>query len=112
MNLQEKLIENAAQIRARAGEITATAIATARTGASRAAERLELLKSVGQGLNTVTRRHATRFVKQNRTLAMAAGKDLRGLVRSTFATFAADAAPTSRARRKPVAARRRNAKAG
>jgi len=67
---------------------------------------------VGQGLNAVTRRHATRFVKQNRTLAMSAGKDLRALARATFATFAGDAAPKSRARRKPVAARRRNVKAG
>lgn len=102
MNFQENLIENTARASARAAELASAAMATAKGRARVAAERVELLKAAGQKLNLVARRHATRFIKQNRTLVSAAGKDLSELARSTIATFTREAAPASPIRRKPA----------
>ena len=115
MNFQEKMFESTAELRARATTIGAEAIARARVRAKLAAKRVESLKGsftaltvAGRELNKVARRHAVRFVKENASLAAAAGKDVSALARSTYATLAK---PTSlkRATRKSPAARKRTA---
>lgn len=98
MNFQEKMFETTADLRARA------------------AKRVEVLKGslaaltdAGRELNKVARRHATRFVKENSTLAVSAGKDVSALARSTFATLSKRAAAPQKAR-KTANARKRTAR--
>src|SRR5688572_27839926 len=100
MNFQEKIIETTAQLRARA------------------AQRVDLLKNslaslqvAGRALNTVARRHGSRFVKENSAIAVDAAKDVSALARATFTQFAKrDVAPT-RKRKAPAARKRAAAKA-
>src|SRR5687767_4571997 len=113
MNLQEKLFESTAQWRARAASLATAALATARAQATQTAKRVDGLKGsiavlqvTGRDLNTVARRHATRFVKQNRAIAMEAGKDVAALARSTFATLSQRGAAQRPARNKKTSARK------
>jgi hypothetical protein len=115
MNFQEKLIENTAEIRARATALASTALTTARSTAAAAAQRVGVLKGslatlqvAGRELNKVARRHVTRFVKENSTLAMAAGKDMSALARSTYSQLSQPKATVGRKPRKT--ARKRSAK--
>jgi hypothetical protein len=94
MNLQEKLIEASSQLRSRAAALTSAALDVARSRADIAAGRAGVLKEslttlsvAGRELNKVAQRHATRFVKENSALAVAAGKDVGALARSTFASL-------------------------
>jgi hypothetical protein len=98
MNFQEKLLETAAQVRARAGAVAAMAADTAREGATVALRRakglrgsLTLLKSAGQEFGDVARRHVGRLVSENRAIAVEAGRDLTALARSAYSTLATSA---------------------
>lgn len=118
MTFQEKVFEATADLRSRALSLANTALTQARARADVAAKRVANLKAplatlstAGKELNKVAREHAVRFVKQNSTLAMAAGKDVSALARSTYATLATRAtkAPAkSKARKAP--ARKRSTK--
>jgi hypothetical protein len=95
MNFQEKVFETTADLRARA------------------AKRVDVLKGslaaltvAGREFNKVARHHAARFVKENSTLAVSAGKDVSALARSTYATLAKRAAAPQKAR-KAASARKR-----
>ncbi|MEJ0084486.1 MAG: hypothetical protein WDO72_02280 [Pseudomonadota bacterium] len=98
MNFQEKVLEATAELR------------------SRAAKRVEGLKGslatlsvASREFNKVARRHVARFVKENSTIAVAAGKDVSALARTTFATLAKR--PAAKTTRKPPARKRSSAKA-
>jgi len=100
MNFQEKMLENTADFRARAAALANVAVTTARTRAEGAAKRVDALKGsfaaltvAGRELSKVARRHAARFVKENSTLAVSAGKDVSALARNTYATLTQRAAP-------------------
>ncbi len=121
MNFQEKVFEATAQLRARAEALAQAAIETTRGRADVAARRVDGLKKsfavlndAGRQFNQVARRHASRFVKQNSPLVAAVRKDVSELARSTFSTLTRrPAAKKGRkpAARRPVAARKRAAKA-
>jgi hypothetical protein len=113
MNFQEKMFEATADLRARAAAFANAAVDTARARADLAGKRVAVLKGslaaltvAGREFNKVARRHAVRFVKENSTLAAAAGKDVTTLARTTYATLAKRPQPKSKAR-KPAATRRR-----
>jgi len=121
MNFQEKVLEATADLRSRAALLADEALKTARARAGIAAKRVEVLKGslatlsvASREFNKVARRHAVRFVKENSTLAAAAGKDVSALARTTFAALAKRPA-TMKARkpsaRKPAARKRASAKA-
>jgi len=115
MNFQEKMLEVAAELRARSIALAHTAIETARDRAQVATKRaaalqgsLATLRVSGRALDKVVRRHAVRFVKENATLARAARKDVSALARDTYTSFAGSgakkhAAPT----RKSATSRKR-----
>jgi hypothetical protein len=112
MNFQERLIEASSELRARATAFTAAALDVARARADVAAKRVDLLKSsfatlsvAGRELNKVAQRHTSRFVKENSALAVAAGKDVGALARSTYATLSGR--KVSAKARKPRATRKR-----
>jgi hypothetical protein len=118
MNFQEKVIKTTMDLRQRAAALANVAVATARARAQVAARRVETLKGSlttltvgGRQLNTLARRHAARFVKQNSTIAVDAGKDVGALARSTFASLTQRAQPKPKARKKVAATRRRAARA-
>ena len=52
-----------------------------------------------------------RFVKENSTIAVDAGKDVSALARTTYATLAKRAPRTKKARKAPAVAQARRAKA-
>jgi hypothetical protein len=113
MNFQEKMLETTADLRARAAALADVAVNTARTRATFAAKRVEVLKGsfaaltvAGRELNKVARRHAARFVKENSTIATSAGKDVSALARTTFTTLTQRAAP-KKARKAPASSRKR-----
>ena len=94
MNLQEKILEAAAELRSRAAVLAAQALKTARTRAGETAKRVDALKGslatltvASRELNKVARRHAARFVKENSTIAVAAGKEVSALARTTYASM-------------------------
>lgn len=100
MNFQEKVFETTAQLRARA------------------AQRVDLLKNslaslqvAGRALNTVARRHGSRFVKENSAIALDAAKDVSALARATFTQLAKRDVATPRKRKAPAARKRATAKA-
>ena len=116
MNFQEKIMEATADLRSRAALLADEALKTARVRAGIAAKRVEGLKgtfstlgTASRELNKVARRHAARFVKENSTIAVAAGKDVSALARTTFATLVKR--PAAKKARKPVARKRSSAKA-
>jgi hypothetical protein len=106
MNFQEKLFETTAELRALA------------------AKRVQILKGslatltvAGRELNQVARRHAVRFVKENSTIAVEAGRDVSALAQSTYTSLvkrqkAGSKSGKTAATRKAVATRKlRTAKA-
>jgi len=118
MNFQEKVFEATADLRARAAAIANVAVATARVRAQAAAKRADALKGslttltiAGRELNKVARRHAQRFVKENSTIAVAAGKDVSALARTTYATLAKRPTAARKARKAPTARKRAARKA-
>jgi hypothetical protein len=115
MNFQERLIEASSELRARATAFTTAALDVARSRADVAAQRVDGLKGslatltiAGRELNKVAQRHASRFVKENSAIAVAAGKDVGALARSTLASLAGRKVAAKR--RKPRAAARRATK--
>ena len=123
MNFQEKVFEATADLRARAATLASTALTEARARADldRRVKSLKVslatLSTAGRKLNQVAREHGARFVKQNSSLALAAGKDVSAIARSAYATLAAGprAKPARTAKatkaRKAPARKRTSAKA-
>src|SRR5262245_17502995 len=94
MNFQEKMLGVAAELQARSLALANTAVESARVRAQDAAKRAALLQGSiatlgvsGRALNKIVRRHATRFVQENTTIARAAGKDVSALARDAYASF-------------------------
>jgi len=113
MNFQEKLFESTADLRTRAAALANVAVSRARARAQVAATRVEALKGTfgaltvaGREFNKVARRHAIRFVKENSTIAVEAGKDVSALARTTYATLAKRTAAPQKARKAPAARKR------
>jgi hypothetical protein len=111
MNFQEKVVETAADLRARAAALADVAVTSAHARLELAAKRVNGLKGsfqaltlAGREFNKVARRHAARFVKENSTIAVDAGKDVSTLARSTYASLTGRTAPKAR---KTSAARKR-----
>jgi hypothetical protein len=100
MNFQEKVIETTAQLRARAAQRV-----------DRLKTSLSSLQVASRALNTVARRHASRFVKENSAIALDAAKDVSALARATYSQFAKGDAAVARKRKSPVARKRSAAKA-
>jgi hypothetical protein len=116
MKFQEKLLEATADLRSRAALLADEALKTARLRAGITARRVDGLKdslatltTAGRAFNKVARRHVTRFVKENSTIAVAAGKDVSALARTTFATLAKR--PAAKKARKAAVRKRSTAKA-
>jgi len=117
MNFQEKLLQTTADLRSRAAALATVAVSTARARADVAATRVTGLKGsfaaltvAGRELNKLARRHAARFVTENSSIAVDAGKDMSALARSTYVTLTQRAKPT-RARKAPAARKRATRKA-
>jgi len=118
MNLQEKLFEASSDLRARAAALTTAALDVARSRADVAAKRVDVLKGsfatlsvAGRELNKVAQRHATRFVKENSALAIAAGKDVGALARSTYASLAGRKVAAKNRKPRTAARKRASSKA-
>jgi hypothetical protein len=119
MNFHDKVFETTADFRARAVALSHTAIDGVRVCASAASSRVAVLRSslsalrvAGRELNKVTRRHVSRLVKQNSSIARNAGKEFSALARATLQQLSQDAAPARKVRKPPkVAAGKRTAKA-
>jgi len=118
MNFKEKVFETTAELRNRAAELASGAVATARVRVQAAAKRagslkgsLTTLTTAGRELNKVARRHAQRFVKENSSIAVNAGKDVSALARTTYATLAKRPAAARKARKAPAARKRAARKA-
>jgi hypothetical protein len=116
MNLQDRILESTAQLRARALTLGQAALITARERAGIAASRVEkrvgTLKSslttlgiAGRELEKVARRHGAKFVKENATLVQAARKDVTSLAQSTFDAIAKRSATGTKQTRKPAASK-------
>ena len=113
MTFQEKMFESTADLRARAAALANAAVDAARTRADAASRRVELLKgslttlsTATRQLNRIARNHGTRLVKENSAIAVAAGKDVSALARTTFSALAKRT--TAKAQlRKPRATRKR-----
>lgn len=99
MNFQEKLLEATHDFRARAVHLSQSALVTAREGVEFATRRVEkrvgalktslsTLGVAGRELERVARRHGTKFVKQNATLARAARMDVTALALTTLDAIA------------------------
>src|SRR5438093_805028 len=115
MNFQEKISEVTADLRGRAAVLADVALKSARERADVAAKRVATLKGslatltvASRKLNSVARRHATRFVKENSSLAVAVGNDVAAIARSTFATLSNRSA--AKKARKPAARKRASSK--
>ena len=113
MNFQEKMFETTADLRARAAALADMAVTTARARAQVAAKRVEGLKGsfaaltvAGREFNKVARRHAVRFVKENSSIAVEAGKDVSALARTTYATLAKRGTAKPKARKSAVSRKR------
>jgi hypothetical protein len=118
MNFQERLIEASSELRARASAFTTAALDVARARAGVAAKRVNVLKGsfatltvAGLELNKVAQRHASRFVKENSAIAVAAGKDFGSLARTTYATLSGRKTPAKSRKPRASATRKRSAKA-
>jgi hypothetical protein len=116
MNFQEKLLEATVDLRSRAALLAGEAVKTARARAGVAAKRVDGLKGTlatltvaGREFNKVARRHAARFVKENSTIAVAAGKDVSALARTTVAALAKR--PAGKKARKTAGRKRSGSKA-
>jgi hypothetical protein len=113
MNFQEKVFEIAEGFRNRADAVVQVALSAARTQAAKRADTLKTtmtaLQVAGREFGAVARRHGARFVKENATLARAAGQDVSALVSSTYSQFSKREATPVRKRRKSSATRKRAA---
>jgi hypothetical protein len=116
MTFQEKMIERTAGLRTRAAAIATVAVKTARARAEGAAKRVGTLKGslaaltvAGRELNKVARRHAVRFVKENSSIAVEAGKDVSALARTTYASLAKRPVAAKSKARKTTSTRKRPA---
>lgn len=117
MNLQERIVEASSELRARAARFTIAALDIARARAVVAAKRVDILKTslatlsgASRELNQVATRHASRFVRENSAIAVAAGKDFGALARSTYATLSGRK-PPAKSRKPRVSATRKRASA-
>jgi hypothetical protein len=110
MNFQEKMFEATQDLRARAATLAQSALITARERATVAARRVEkrvgalkisltTLGVAGRELEKVARRHGSRFVKENATIAQAARKDVTSLALTTFDAIAKRATSATKAKR-------------
>jgi hypothetical protein len=115
MNFQDKMLETTADLRKRAAALATVAVKTARARAEIAAKRVETLKGplakltqAGRELNQVARRHAVRFVKENSSIAVEAGRDVSALARTTYASLAKRPVASKKTARK-AAPRKRSA---
>jgi len=104
MNFQEKMLETTAALRARAA-----AVASKRVDALKGS--FATLTVDGRELNKVARRHAVRFVKENSSLAIDAGKDVSALARATYATLAKRDSAQQKARKTSASRKRSTVKA-
>ena len=110
MNFQEKVLETTA--------ICGPALPPSQRDstlrrARRASQRLICRPQVaGRELNKVARRHASRFVNENSSIARDAGKDVSALARATYASWQARRGPTQKARKPPAARKRAAAQSG
>jgi hypothetical protein len=118
MNIQEKLFEASAELRARASALTSAALDVARARAGVATKRVEVLKgslatlsNARRAFSKVAQRHATRFVKENSQLAVEAGKDVSALARTTYATLAGRATTKAKSRKPRAPGKRATKKA-
>lgn len=107
MNIQARLFEVSAGLRARAATLAAAA-----------AQRVDALKVpmatlavAGRELNKVAQRHVSRFVRENSTLALTASTEVTAIARATFATLAARPTPKTRARKSQTTRKRAARKA-
>ena len=105
MNFQEKLLESSAELRTRARAIAASAAKTVRDPA----KLLSALDGARRKLGRVARRHGTRFVKQNASIASDLRKDVTELARTTYATLSTRPAPKKP--RRAAATRKRSTSA-
>ena len=91
MNFQEKMLVVATDLGSRSLALAQTALDAGRVRAQDAARRAALVQASlgvsGRELNKVVRRHAARFVKENVTIARAAGSDVSAIARDTYARF-------------------------
>ncbi len=99
MNFQEKMFETTADLRGRAAALAAKRVEALKGS-------LTALTVAGRELNKVARRHAVRFVKENSSLAIDAGKDVSALARSTYATLAKRGTVKQKARKAPTVRKR------
>jgi hypothetical protein len=113
MNFQEKVFKATADLRSRAAAIAQVAVAQARERAETAGKRVQGLKGslpaltvAGREFNKVARRHAVRFLKENSSIAVEAGKDVSALVRTTYATLSQRATVKPKARKASVKRKR------
>jgi hypothetical protein len=107
MNFQEKVLEATADLRSRAALLAAEALKTARVRVDLKAS-LATLSVASRELNKVARRHAARFVRENSTIVVAAGKDVSALARTTYASLS-KRTPV-KAARKPAVRKRAKSK--
>jgi hypothetical protein len=114
MNIQQRLSAATADLRSRATAFSTAALnrAQARAGIEarhidRLKESIAVLSDAGREFRKVAQRHASSFVKKNSALALAAGKDVRAVARTTYATLTSRNAVKSV--RKPPATRKRAA---
>jgi hypothetical protein len=112
MNFQHRFLEASSDLRARAAQLTTAAVVRARTGV--AIKRVDMLKGsaatlsgAGRALHKVARRHASRFVAENAAIAVAAGKDVGALARTTFAALSGRKVVAAKSARKSRATRSR-----
>lgn len=113
MNFQEKVFETTAELRRRAAAFANVGLTTARVRAETTGKRVTALKGslaalsvAGRELNKVARRHVVRFVKENSSIAVEAGKDVSALARTTYATLSKSAVAKPKARKTTVKRKR------
>jgi hypothetical protein len=94
MNLQEKVFEVAADVRARASAFVHATYASALERADDALARttklkgpIAVLKTAGRELRKVARAHGRRFFVENISIARAAREDVSALARSALASL-------------------------
>jgi hypothetical protein len=116
MNLQEKLFENATDLRMRAASVANAAIGRTRTRAKLAASRIDGLKGTFgvltlavRELNKVARRHTQSFLRENAAIAVDARNDVAALARKAYSSMRVTP-PAVKAKPRKVPAVRKSAK--
>jgi hypothetical protein len=91
MNFQEKVFETTAELRNRVRSLVNATLPEARARLNARADALKqslgVLSAAGRELNKVARTHTARFVKENSSLALQAGRDVSALAQSTYVTL-------------------------